>query len=108
MEMQATLNDYKCWEWPPRAQEAYGSALQNPSPYQMGKTHKHTLLGTGWGTQRNLIRYGTDVNIPQVSAVLERQAQFKVCPYCHEEFPPEHMAEGACHGCAEKHLEIVF
>ena len=41
-------------------------------------------------------------------AVIERQAQFKVCPYCQNEFPTEHMAEGACHGCAEKQLGIVF
>ena len=41
-------------------------------------------------------------------AIAERQAQFKVCPYCHQEFPPEHMAMEACHGCAEKHLHIVF
>jgi hypothetical protein len=41
-------------------------------------------------------------------ALLERQAQYKVCPYCDKEFPPERMAAGACHGCAENHLHIKF
>jgi hypothetical protein len=41
-------------------------------------------------------------------AIVARQTQFKTCPYCHEEFPPEHMVDDACHGCAEKHHQIVF
>jgi hypothetical protein len=50
----------------------------------------------------------SDIVASIYEAVSERQAQFKVCPYCHKEFPPEHMAAGACHGCADKHLGIVF
>jgi len=50
----------------------------------------------------------SEIRLSIQEAIAERQGQFKVCPYCEEEFPPEHMAEGACHGCAEKHLEIVF
>ena len=43
-----------------------------------------------------------------MDAIDERQAQFQVCPHCKEEFPPEHMAAGSCHGCASTHLGIVF
>jgi hypothetical protein len=41
-------------------------------------------------------------------ALSKRQAQFNECPYCHKTFPPERMAAGACHSCAERHLNVVF
>ena len=50
----------------------------------------------------------SDIVASIYEAVSEREAKFKVCPYCHKEFPPEHMAAGACHGCASNHLGIVF
>ncbi len=42
-------------------------------------------------------------------AFAARRAQFRRCPYCGDLVAPEHtVEEGACHGCAERHLGVVF
>jgi hypothetical protein len=44
-----------------------------------------------------------------ISAGLQhRQREFKKCRFCGKEYSPEHMTKRACHGCASKHLGIVY
>ena len=43
------------------------------------------------------------------SAKAARRAQYRTCRFCGERYPPERRSEvDVCHGCAEKHLGIVF
>ncbi|MDA2929037.1 hypothetical protein MYX84_03650 [Acidobacteria bacterium AH-259-O06] len=42
-------------------------------------------------------------------ALRARRREFKRCQYCGELVPPEHRIEkDVCHGCASKHLGVVF
>jgi hypothetical protein len=36
-----------------------------------------------------------------------RAAEFVICRYCGENFPPEHRHDDVCHGCAERHMGVV-
>lgn len=42
------------------------------------------------------------------AAIEARKAEFRPCCFCKGEFPPEHMADDACHGCASAERGIVF
>ncbi len=42
------------------------------------------------------------------AAIAARRAEFQPCCFCHEEFPPEHMTDDACHGCASANRGIVY
>jgi hypothetical protein len=38
-----------------------------------------------------------------------RQKEFRACRFCGKKFPPEHRDDrNTCHGCAEKHLGVVY
>lgn len=37
-----------------------------------------------------------------------RDAEFRVCAYCGERFPPDRMTHDACHGCASAHRGVVY
>ena len=44
-----------------------------------------------------------------IAARRARQRQFRRCRYCGERVPPEHrIDDDVCHGCASKHLHVVF
>lgn len=37
-----------------------------------------------------------------------RDAEYRECVYCHQRFTPDRMTGDACHGCASKHLGILY
>ena len=43
------------------------------------------------------------------AALAARRAQLTTCRYCGKAVPPEHrFNENTCHGCAQRHLGVVF
>lgn len=43
------------------------------------------------------------------AALKKRQSEFKKCRYCGETVPPEHrFSRDVCHGCASRHIGVVY
>lgn len=86
-------------ETPCRGSRAYGPANSS----RLWKRRK--LQGMWDGTSAGVSPELSDLIL---KGIAKRRSEFRPCRFCKEAVPPEHRTMGACHGCAEKHLGVVY